>query len=119
MTPSEPYYNYYVIAPFLDLRYKNIYNKKRRNDKGLNTRDNSGNYWGARFLYRSIDLYANFPRIDNMDFSFGPVWGLQRSYNNFYFQFEVGPMYYFDTKGNSGIFPLMLDVNLGYNITRF
>jgi hypothetical protein len=45
---SEPYYNYYSIAPFLDVRYKNIYNQKRRISEGLNVRYNTGNYWGGK-----------------------------------------------------------------------
>lgn len=116
---SEPYYKYFLIAPFLDLRYKNIYNLKNRKTNSRNTSFNSGNYWGARLLTRGPELYSALERIDNMDFSFGPIWGIQRSYGKFFLQIDCGPMYYFDTKGNSGFFALMIDLNIGFNLKKF
>jgi len=32
------------------------------------------------------------------------------------FAFSVNAMYYFDGMGNSGIFPVMLDSNFGFNL---
>lgn len=116
---SQPYYNYYLIAPYLDIRYKNFYDRVKRKSNSKNIENNSGNYWGARSLIRGKEIYARFERSDNIDFSFGPVWGMNRSYGKLYLQFDIGPMYYFDTKGNSGVFPLMLDINIGYNLKKF
>jgi len=116
---SEPYYNYYLIAPFFDIRYKNIYNQDKRKVNAKNTSYNTGNYWGARILIRGKELYSEFERTDNNDFSIGPIWGIQRSYDIFFLQIDIGPMYYFDTKGNSGIFPVMIDINIGFNAKKF
>lgn len=117
--PSEPYYHYYFIAPFFDVRYKNIYNLEKRKANAKNTNYNTGNYFGARFLIRGPEIYSGFERTDNIDLSLGPIWGIQRSYGIFYLQLDVGPMYYFDTKGNSGIFPVMIDLSIGFNIKKF
>lgn len=114
--PSKPYYNYFMLAPYVDVKYKKIYNLDDRELQGKNTQYNSGNYFGARFLVRGPEIYSSFTRTDNFDFSFGPIWGLQRAYGKMHLQFDVGPMYYFDAKGNSGIFPVMIDLNFGFNL---
>lgn len=107
----------YFISPFLDLSYKNIYNRNSRANKGKNLLCNSGNYWSIRLLTNFKEIESkNIIRKDNIDFAFGPTWGIQRSYNKFHFLFDLGPVYYFDTKGNSGIFPIMVQLNLGYNL---
>lgn len=116
---SQPDYNYFIIAPFLDIRYKNIYDQKKRKSNSKNIEYNTGNYWGVRSLIRGKEIYSSFERFDNIDFSFGPVWGMNRSFGKLYFQIDIGPMYYFDTKGNSGVFPVMFDVNIGYNLKKF
>jgi hypothetical protein len=109
----------YMIAPFLDIEYRMFYNQKERIKKNKNIKYNSGNYWGARLLVRGKELSSNFYRTDNIDFSIGPVWGIQRAYGKFHFLFDVGPIYYFDTKGNSGFFPFMIQLNIGFNLKRF
>ncbi len=114
--PSKPYYNYFMNAPYVDARYKKFYNLDERELQGKNTQYNSGNYFGARFLVRGPEIYSSFTRTDNFDYSFGPNWGLQRAFGKTHLQFDVGPMYYFDSNGNSGIFPLMIDLNFGYNL---
>jgi len=107
----------YFISPFLDLSYKKIYNRNSRANKGKSLLYNSGNYWGIRLLtnFKEIESH-NIVRKDNIDFAFGPTWGLQRAYGRFHFLFDLGPVYYFDTKGNSGFFPIMMQLNLGYNL---
>ena len=106
----------YMIAPFFDIEYRKFYNLEKRIRKGRSIQHNSGNYWGTRFLLRGKEISSNFIRTDDVDFSFGPVWGIQRSYGPFHLLFDIGPVYYFDTLGNSGIFPFMMQLNLGYNI---
>ncbi|MGO2357605.1 MAG: hypothetical protein ACTH6G_04770 [Mesonia sp.] len=46
----------------------------------------------------------------------GPTWGIQRSYGKFHLLFDVGTIYYFDTKGNGNWFPIMIQLNLGFNL---
>jgi hypothetical protein len=32
--------------------------------------------------------------------------------------FDVGPQYYFDTNGNGNIWPIMLQLNLGFDLNK-
>ncbi len=119
-------YNYivsgvtYYISPFLDLSYKKIYNREKRQSKGKNINYNSGNYWGLRLLTNFKEIESkNIYRIDDISFDFGPTWGIQRSYGKIHLLFELGSVYYFDTKGNSGFFPIMLQLNLGFNAKKW
>ena len=110
----------YFVSPFLDLSYKNIYNRKARKRKSKNLKYNSGNYWGIKFLTKFNDLgIGTTDREDNIDFSLSPTWGIQRAYGNFHLLFEFSPSYYFDTKGNHYFFPLMIQLNLGFNLKEW
>lgn len=82
----------YFVAPFLDLSYKLFYNRDSRLTKGKNVAFNSGNYWSLRLLTNFKEIAShNIIRKDNIDFAFGPTWGLQRSYGKFHLLFDVGP----------------------------
>lgn len=110
----------YFISPFMDLSYKNFYSLDKRIAKGKSISGNSGNYWGLRLLSNFKEFESeNIIRKDNIDFAFGPTWGIQRAYGNFHFLFDIGSVYYFDTKGNNGFFPLMLQLNIGYNLKEW
>lgn len=107
----------YVIAPFLDIQYKFLYNREKRYAKKKNIFYNSGNYISVRGIARFSSIAENIVRTDNSDFAIGPTWGFQRSFNKYHFLFDVGPQYYFDKKGNSGFFPIMLQFNIGFNLS--
>ncbi|MFT3738654.1 MAG: hypothetical protein QM786_07830 [Breznakibacter sp.] len=110
----------YFVSPFLDLSYRKLYNLESRTAKGKNISGNSGNYWGMRLLTNFKEFESeNVIRKDNMDFAFGPTWGIQRSSGCFHLLFDVGSVYYFDTKGNNGFFPVMLQLNIGWNLKRW
>ncbi len=107
----------YYIAPFIDLSYKKLYNREARLSKGKNLDYNSGNYWGMRLLSNFKEMKAhNVLRKDDINFAFGPTWGIQRAYGKMHLLFDVGSVYYFDTKGNNGFFPIMLQLNIGLNV---
>jgi hypothetical protein len=105
----------YMYAPFMDIHYKYIYNLDKRLENGQNTKFNTGNFFGFRFLARGKEFGSNFNRTTNIDYAFGPTFGLQRSYNRIHILFDLGLNYYFDGKGNNGITP-MLELNIGYNL---
>ena len=103
--------------PFLDVQHKWFYNFDKRKTKGLNTTHNSGNFVSARFLTRGESLFGNSNGTDGLDFAVGPTWGIQRKYGkNFHLLFDMGPIYYFDVNGNGYYFPLMLQLNLGFDL---
>jgi len=104
----------YLIAPFADIHYRNYYNLEKRLDKGKSIQYNAGNFWGLRMLTRGKALSSNFTRTNDYDFAVGPTWGLQRSFGKINLLFDVGFVYYFDTKGNDGFVPT-LELNIGYN----
>ena len=110
----------YYISPFMDLSYKYIYNQEKRASKGKNINYNSGNYWGLRLLTNFKEFESkNILRKDDISFEFGPTWGIQRAYGKMHLLFDVGSVYYFDTKGNNGFFPIMLQLNLGFNVKNW
>lgn len=107
----------YIIGPFLDLQEKWYYNFDKRNSKQKTTDNNSGNFVALRFVTRGNAIAENVFRTSNFDFAFGPTWGIQRKYGkNFHFLFDIGPQYYFDTVGNGNIWPLNVQINLGFDL---
>ena len=103
-----------LISPFLDIQQKWFYNFDKRKNKGLRINNNSGNFISARMLMRSELLFGS---TDKMDFAVGPTWGIQRNYGkNFHFLFDMGPIYYFDANGEGYYFPLMIQLNLGFDL---
>src|SRR5690554_2452730 len=108
----------FFFSPFLDVHYKFVYNFDRRNEKGKSVAYNSGDFVGLKFNGRGKNTNTDLIRTDHVDFSVGPTWGFQRSYSRFHFLFNAGPVYYFDTNVYSGIYPIMLELNIGYNVWR-
>ena len=107
----------YIIAPFLDLQQKWFYNINKRIRKNRTVENNSGNFISARLITRGNSIAENVYRTSDFDFAFGPTWGFQRKYGeNFHLLFDIGPQYYFDTKGNGNIFPIMFQLNLGFDL---
>lgn len=107
----------YIIAPFLDLQQKWFYNINKRLVKNKTVDNNSGNFISARFITRGPSIAENVFRTSDFDFAFGPTWGIQRKYGEkFHLLFDVGPQYYYDTEGNANIFPIMFQLNLGFDL---
>ena len=106
----------YVIAPFIDLQQKWFYNFEKRMNKGKTIKNNSGNFLSVRLLSRGPSIEDNISRTSDFDFAIGPTWGIQRSFGKFHLLFDVGPIYYFDTKGNGNIFPIHPQINLGFDL---
>lgn len=105
-----------IISPFLDVQYKRFLNFEKRAAKGKSTMNNSANFVSLRFLTRGESISENVTRTSSYDFAIGPTWGLQRSLGEkFHLLFDIGPVYYFDTQGNGNIFPLIIQLNFGYN----
>ena len=107
----------YFIAPFLDCSYMNIYNLKKRFDKGKNTKYNSGNYFGVRFISKFEELsIGDNDRESDIDFSISPTWGIRRSLGKVHTMLELRPTCYIDTNGNVDFFPVILHLKLGLNL---
>lgn len=106
----------YLISPFLDLQHKWFYNLEKRMQKERNIQNNSGNFLSIRLLSRGKHIKSNFTRTSNLDFAFGPTWGIQRSFGKLHLLCDVGTIYYFDTKGNGNWFPIMLQLNIGLDL---
>ncbi|TVZ26537.1 hypothetical protein JM83_1506 [Gillisia sp. Hel_I_86] len=107
----------YIIAPFLDLQQKWFYNLNKRLSKDKSVNNNSGNFISLRMITRGNSIADNVNRTSDFDFAVGPTWGFQRKYGeNFHLLFDVGPQYYFDTEGNGNIFPIMFQLNLGFDL---
>jgi hypothetical protein len=107
----------YIISPFLDLQQKWFYNFDKRNNKEKTVDNNSGNFISLRFITKGNSIVDNVTRTSDIDFAFGPTWGIQRKYGkNFHLLFDVGPQYYFDTNGNGNVWPIMFQLNLGFDL---
>lgn len=109
----------YIIAPFADFQHKWFYNFHKRRNKNKTVKHNSGNFISLRFITRGNSLAENVNRTSNFDVAIGPTWGIQRKYGkNFHLLFDVGPQYYMDTKGNGNFWPIMLQLNLGFDLKK-
>lgn len=109
----------YIISPFVDIQQRWFYNLNKRNKKNRNTKNNSGNFVSLRFITRGSSIAENVVRSSDFDFAFGPTWGIQRKYGkNFHILFDVGPQYYFDTNGIGNIWPIMVQLNLGFDLKK-
>ena len=119
LTSFQPDYAFF-LSSFLDLHYKFIYNLDRRIAMKKNIDYNSGDFVGLKIIGRGVEVGQSntLKRTDNVDFSVGPTWGIQRSFSKIHLLFNAGPVYYFDTKGNSGFYPIMLELNIGYNVWK-
>jgi hypothetical protein len=107
----------YIIAPFLDLQQKWFYNLNKRGRKDKTVENNSGNFVSVRLLTRGPSIADNVFRSSDFDFAISPTWGIQRKYGeSFHFLLDIGPQYYFDTKGNGNIFPFTFQINLGFDL---
>ncbi len=107
----------YMIAPFIDVEYKYLYNINKRISKGKKVDFNSANFISLRCLGRGSDLKSNFTRYEDYDFAIGPNWGIQRSFSRVHLLLEVGAIYY--TDGTRNGFAPSLQFNLGYNLFKF
>ncbi len=117
LTKSQPG-NAFFLAPFFDLHYKYIYNRNRRIKQNKNVLYNSGNFLGVKLVGRGDNYDKGLVRTDNIDLAVGPTWGLQRSMKKFLLNFNMGPQFYMDTKGNYGFYPIMVEINIGYVLNR-
>tara|TARA_B100000683_G_scaffold12866_1_gene13546 strand:+ start:2544 stop:3098 length:555 start_codon:yes stop_codon:yes gene_type:complete len=117
LTTIQPTHAFF-IAPFIDLHYKTVYNSNKRKNKNKNVEYNAGDFIGLKFNGRGESKNSELTRTDQVDFSIATTWGIQRNYKKINFLFDLGPVYYFDSKGNSGFYPIMLEFNLGYNIWK-
>lgn len=107
----------FVIAPFLDLQQKWFYNLQKRDRQGKRITNNSGNFISARIISRGPSIADNVFRTSDYDWAIGPTWGIQRKYGeNFHLLFDVGPQYYVGVEGKSGFFPVMFQLNLGFDL---
>jgi hypothetical protein len=109
----------YIIQPFIDIQYKLMYNRQKRERKNRIIHKNSCNFVSFRGIARGWSIADNvLLKSDDFDFAIGPTWGIQRSYDKFRFLVDIGPQYYFDTLGNNGFFPFMVQVNIGLNLSK-
>lgn len=108
----------YVISPFVDIQHKWYYNRNKRVVKSKSIEGNAGNYFSLRGITRFAAITENVTRTDNLDFAIGPTWGIQRSYGKMHLLVDFGPQYYFDSVGNSGFFPVMVQINIGLNLNQ-
>lgn len=112
LTSTKKFY----INPFAYISYKKFYNLKRRISKNKSIDGNAGNYWGLRQnSYFNYDLNSSQRFFEDAEFTFGPVWGMQRSSGAFHFLFDIGPAIGYNKYKELEIYPLMFQINIGWN----
>lgn len=117
LTDAQPNHALF-FAPFFDVQYKYIYNRDKRIKQNKSVLYNSGNLMGVKLVGRGDNYGNGLERTDNVDFAVGPTWGVQRNVKKFLLNFNLGPQFYMDTKGNFGFYPIMLELNIGYVLNR-
>ncbi|WP_313111609.1 hypothetical protein [Aequorivita sediminis] len=106
----------YIIAPFVDLQFKQFYNFEKRGKKSKSISGNSGNFISARIISIGPSIADNVIRKSDFDIAIGPTWGIQREFGNIHILFDLGPQFYLDINGNNGFWPLMAQLNIGLNL---
>jgi hypothetical protein len=108
------------FTPSFKTEFRNYYNLNKRNQKGLRTALNSGNYIAPLYIgrYSPVADYADHEWVSQL----GAVWGMQRNTpNGFSFDLNLGLVhtfnknsYYYYSKFITPVFQL----RLGYWIGR-
>ena len=107
----------FIIAPFLDLQQKWFFNINKRIRNNRTVENNSGNFISARLITRANTFVEKENRDSDFDFAFGPTWGIQRKYGkNFHLLLDIGPQFFLDTQGNTNFFPVIFQLNLGFDL---
>lgn len=113
----------FVSTTTISIEPKWYYNLNRRDKKGKNITNNTGNYFSLEFLY--IPNWLTSSNVQTQPFqepgvaisySFVPKYGFRRSFSdkfNFEFAFGVGQTWYED---QSSVTQAALDVKFGYII---
>ncbi len=117
-TTAEQPKNTPMFAPFFDIHYKFIYNRNKRKAANKDVSCNAGDFFGIKAITRGQNFDNGLVRTDKVDFSVGPTWGVQRTYHKISLLFDIGPKYYFDRKGNTGFYPVMFELNIGYVLKK-
>jgi hypothetical protein len=83
----------FILQPVLTLEPRYYYNLEKRNSKGKNTANNSGNYFSIKTSYHPdwfvINLANNVTKT--ADLAIVPTWGLKRQIgNHFTYETAVG-----------------------------
>ena len=101
-------------TPFVKSELKYIYNIKKRESKGKNVLNNSGNYIGVQTKYS----FGNSNVYDLNQTSLTELhWGLQRSLGGkFIFNFHVGLGYLNDYTTKEGAISPTLGLRFGYKL---
>lgn len=104
------------LSTLSNLSIKKVYNNNKVINRNNSLLSYSGNYYGIRsFMYnRNVSDPSD---SESFNFAVGPVWGVQRYYKLFYYQFEVGVGYY-NVKGENDLAPLVR-VCAGINLKRW
>lgn len=94
------------------VQFRYYYNLKDRMKLGRNVSKNSLNYLGIRPAYN-----FNYKDPDYSTITLSPMWGMQRSYNKWYLNAELGAEYYIKRANSTSqaIYPLV-NLTLGYII---
>ncbi|GHA51962.1 hypothetical protein GCM10007103_35440 [Salinimicrobium marinum] len=102
------------LTPFLKSELKYVYNINKRESKGKNIVNNSGNYIGLQTKYsfgNSKAYHLNSTSLTEVH------WGLQRSLGgNYVFDFHIGLGYLNDYNTNEGAVSPTLGLRFGYKL---
>lgn len=109
----------FVLYPNISLQPKYYYSFKKRNEKGLNTNFNSGNFIGLKLKYNPN--WFTISNVDNIsiaeNISIIPKWGIKRNYFK-HLAIElgggVGYRKYLIKQSNSGEVAVDLLLRIGY-----
>ncbi|MCT4645314.1 MAG: hypothetical protein N4A74_10040 [Carboxylicivirga sp.] len=101
------------IIPFINVAYRNIYTLNKRE-----ATNNSGNFWGVRFLTTGPALAYTHKREADFIFTIHPIWGIQRGKNLLHYSFSIGPEFSINSENQTGFYPFMVHLTIGLN-TKF
>ncbi len=104
------------LTTLSNLSIKKVYNYNKVIQNNSKLLPYSGNYYGLRSFVYNKDV-SNRAESESFNIAFGPIWGVQRYYKVFYYQFELGLGYYRVNREND-IAPLVRAC-VGINLKRW
>ncbi|TXK52876.1 hypothetical protein FVR03_00435 [Pontibacter qinzhouensis] len=106
------------LFPSLEVQARKYYNLSKRQEQEKNTAYNSGNFIALSTSGSTASILKNDYSVNQASFSVGPVWGMQRNYNNgFSLTLTLGAGYTKNYLGENRVTPLT-GLNLGFLIGR-
>ena len=108
----------WVAQPMLDIQYRQYYNLDRQHAKGKATARNSGSFFALSVFGATRSLIDAEGTQSQFQYGIGPLWGMQRTYDNrLNASLQLGGVYTRTAAGGQNVLP-QIRVRLGFVLQK-